>query len=319
MFPASASGTSTPNYGFYASSNHSSQDNLPSTASSEIQSGYNSSDNLPHGNRLYFSNEVGGRKGSFSRRSFSSQSVSSSASTSLLKKHSMNSFARLLVESVKCNGITDLLSLGSGEGGIGGERKKHGLLYRFFQLIIIFFRCITPFAYLYFIILYFFPALFYRFFAFSSILAVSFSFWMLLEVAFFPYYYAMFRFLNNSLNYELKHLCIDKKSRTKLVKNCFEGMALGAPSTKPQEVHLRAIMERWFLDESILNINFGNIAAWTAWAFFGKDIKQMSEEEVLENNDIVYYMSKMLNWQFPKGYNSNLPGITTFCLLLFLS
>jgi len=147
--------------------------------------------------------------------------------------------------------------------------------------------------------------------AFPGGLAVYtvFSAWMLAEVLFFPYYYYLFRKLNNSYNDELKHLCTDRESRMKLVKMCVEGMSMSGPPQDPPEVHIRNVMEGWFLDEPLTNIHFGNMSAWTAWAFFGKDVKTMTTEEVQENNDIVSYIEQMAQWKFPPGFNAEIPPL----------
>jgi hypothetical protein len=51
------------------------------------------------------------------------------------------------------------------------------------------------------------------------------------------------------------------------------------------------------------------MSAWTAWAFFGKDVKLMTSEEVHENNEIVTYIESVAKWRFPPGFNAEIPAL----------
>jgi hypothetical protein len=221
-------------------------------------------------------------------------SSKSSQSSSLLRAHSRGSFGRLLFESGKCNG-PDVTS-------------SHSLLYRCIQLIVFSFRLITPIAYAYFIYHFFYPVNFHAFP--GGVYSYSFlTLWMLAEVIFFPYYYYLFYQLNYNLNHELKHFAQDHTSRMQLAKQCFEGMSLGTSSSVPPEQHLRKVIEGWFLDEPIIRVHYGNMASWSSWAFFGKDVKHMTEQEVHDNNEIVDYIERMCKWKFPPGFNADLPAL----------
>ena len=84
-------------------------------------------------------------------------------------------------------------------------------------------------------------------------------------------------------------------------------MALAAqPGSKmitAPEIYIRKVIEGWFLDVPIMQIYRGNLASWCGWAFFGKDIAVMAEEEVHENETIVSYIEHMASWRFPDGNN----------------
>jgi hypothetical protein len=129
------------------------------------------------------------------------------------------------------------------------------------------------------------------------------------EACFFPYYYLLFTRVNQH-NKKLQHFAADKSVRFKLVKNCFQAMASasqpgGKMATDP-ELYIRKVLEGWFLDVPILQIYRGNFASWCGWAFFGKEIGEMSQAEVAENLEIVEYVEKMAQWRFPEGYNKEL-------------
>ncbi len=66
------------------------------------------------------------------------------------------------------------------------------------------------------------------------------------------------------------------------------------------------MLEGWFLDVPLINIHFGNMTSWSAWAFFGKDIKDLSQEEQEENIDIVKYIEQVAKWRFPPGISGYL-------------
>lgn len=61
------------------------------------------------------------------------------------------------------------------------------------------------------------------------------------------------------------------------------------------------MVEGWFLDTPLSDIYFGNMTSWTAWAFFGKDIHELQDEELLENIEIVKYIEVSSKWKFPLG------------------
>lgn len=47
-------------------------------------------------------------------------------------------------------------------------------------------------------------------------------------------------------------------------------------SGRAPEEYIREVVAGWFLDQPLGKVCFGNAAAWTAWAFFGKDVKYMT-------------------------------------------
>lgn len=69
------------------------------------------------------------------------------------------------------------------------------------------------------------------------------------------------------------------------------------------------MIEGWFLDIPLIQVHFGNMAQWTAWAFFCKDVKEMSIEEVTENNEIVHYIETVAKWRFPPGFNNDIHAL----------
>lgn len=49
------------------------------------------------------------------------------------------------------------------------------------------------------------------------------------------------------------------------------------------------------------NIHFEDVAKWTAWAFFGLHIEDLTPEEVHENNSYVVFLQEKCQWRFPPG------------------
>jgi hypothetical protein len=261
----------------------------------------------------------------YKRASPASASVSHSSpeteeSHILLTKYNRNPLVRLLFGS---NEFKDLLSalLPSSviEGKAKGEEKPtkitketstaQSMTFRILFLIIIGFHCITPFAYCYFMLMFLFPVSFAKFFSLFPIEITLFSLWMIVEIAFFPYYFILFCHFNSFYNYKLKHRCDNAISRFKLLIKCCEALILSSSAKELPEQRMRNVIQGWFLEEPLIKICYGNLSSWTAWAYFGKDIKHMSEKEVLENNELVDYKSKLMKWRFPPGFNNRLPSL----------
>lgn len=127
--------------------------------------------------------------------------------SSLIRSHSRDSFSRLVFESEHSN---------------GGGHHNRSLVYRFCQFMVLLLRSITPLSYVFLIYI-----------AIYKVTADKFSFgcvtywlllvWALIEALFFPYYYYLFMKLNN-LNDKLLHFAVNKETRLKLVRDCFDAM-----------------------------------------------------------------------------------------------
>lgn len=247
--------------------------------------------------------------------------------SALLRAHSRGSFARLVLESEMCNGPR----LPS------ASRKPVSLLYHFLQCVVIFLRFITPASYLlvfgtliHAIITYafnwgyqfnvevFLPSwlaavLFVfdsqRLFQLSYPMSTILFLYAIAEVLFFPYYYYLFTQIAH-VNDDLQHHAQDRAGRMQLVRDCLEALALSTKNSPltPQE-YIRKTIEGWFLDHPLHTIHYGNFFAWTAWAYFGKDPKEMDLEETQENREIVAYFESMAGWSFPPGFNTDVPPL----------
>jgi hypothetical protein len=51
-----------------------------------------------------------------------------------------------------------------------------------------------------------------------------------------------------------------------------------------------------------------NVVNRSGWAFFDKDIKDMTVSEKVENNWIVSYIEERANWRFPPGFAPSIPS-----------
>lgn len=144
------------------------------------------------------------------------------ASSSLLRAHSRGSFSRLVFESETNN---------------GGGHKDRSLSYRFCQLVVMLMRLVTPASYIFIITLTAMqvpPTSFGGNIPFAIL-----TIWMIVEALFFPYYYYLFRLLNKSKS-ELEHFASNKRTRMRLVKNCFQALRLAANDLTP-ELYIRKV------------------------------------------------------------------------------
>lgn len=206
--------------------------------------------------------------------------------SSLHRAHSRSSFNRLVFESEHC---------------LGGGHDGRSILFRFFQLMVVIFRSITPFSYLYLAWIVCNNIGYERYmggaFTYNALLI-----WMLAEALFFPYYYYLFTSLTNSRNEELEHSASDRQARLGLVQRCFEALLVSAANTHAEpERYLQRVIEGWFLDVPLVNIHYDNFAAWTSWAFIGKDAQALTDEEVTDNRLIIAYVEGLAKWKFPPG------------------
>jgi len=218
------------------------------------------------------------------------------SNSSLIRAHSLSSLGRLLIESEVSNGP-------------GGDSKERDWLFRLAQTVVLIFRLFTPAAYVVLFLMFFFP----------GVISVEtfgwplgYHFLMLIciaEACFFPYYYFLFTQVNQQ-NKKLQHFAADRDVRLQLVKNCFQAMtAASRPGSKMKtdpELYIRKVIEGWFLDVPILQIYRDNFASWCGWAFFGKEVNEMSPSEIEENLEIVSYIEVMAQWRFPPGHNKDL-------------
>jgi hypothetical protein len=145
-----------------------------------------------------------------------------SASSSILKAHSRGSFSRLVFESEPNN---------------GGGHKDRSLCYRFWQFVVLVFRVITPCSYIFLVSI---PALNISPSQFGgNVPFVLLTVWMIVEALFFPYYYYLFVKLNQS-EAKLTHFASNKKTRMRLVRNCFQALRLAGSPSNPEE-HVRKV------------------------------------------------------------------------------
>lgn len=217
------------------------------------------------------------------------------STSSLLRAHSRGSFARFLMESEECNGPVAF-------------QKPRSIMYIICQVAIFCLRLVTPCSYAYLLLLLFYPISPEQFpfgwIGYMTLLCCTIS-----EALFFPYFYYKFRQLN-SPNDELPHLATDRASRIQLVHQCFEAMGHSAiGSDMSMEEHLQRAIEGWFLDQPIRKIHYGNLAAWTGWAFFSKDCNSMTAEELSTNEEIIEIIEKKIRWTFPPGFNPDVPAL----------
>lgn len=64
------------------------------------------------------------------------------------------------------------------------------------------------------------------------------------------------------------------------------------------------VMEGWFLNVPLEEIYYDNLAQWTAFAFFGKELEDMSIDEISDNREIIRIVeTEYLEFKFPRGLN----------------
>ena len=145
----------------------------------------------------------------------------SSSSSKLIKAHSTGSFSRFVFES---------------EANNGGGHHDRSILFRICQVVVVVMRLVTPISYVYLIGLLtniIKPIQYTTTNKYTYILFLIFTLWMISEAIFFPYYYYLFSLLNHNRP-SLQHLASNKKSRMRLVKNCFQALRLSAQHVAPE-------------------------------------------------------------------------------------
>ena len=198
--------------------------------------------------------------------------------------------------------------------------KDKDILFRLVELLVFVFRLVTPSSYLYLFVLFYLKLTPDQ--LGGPVIYTLLTTWMVIEALFFPYYYFLFVKLNKSKS-ELQHFASTRESRQLLVKNCFEAMRISA-STDPigsssssnsssnsnsggsPEVYIRKVIQGWFLDVPMIDIYYENFFAWSGWAFFGKEVSDMTDEEIAENKDIVAYIETEAKWKFPAGHSKEI-------------
>jgi hypothetical protein len=66
-------------------------------------------------------------------------------------------------------------------------------------------------------------------------------------------------------------------------------------------------MEGWFLNVPIGEILYENIAQWTAFAFFGKELHELQKNENKDNEDIIRIIeTDYVKMKFASGYNEGI-------------
>ena len=168
------------------------------------------------------------------------------------------------------------------------------------------FRLVTPSSYVYI------AALFYLKLTpdhlGGSVIYTVLTTWMVIEALFFPYYYFLFVKLNKTKS-EMQHFACSTESRQLLVRNCFEAMRISASTESidsSPELYIRKVIQGWFLDVPMIDIHYENFFAWSGWAFFGKDVSEMTADEIHENKDIVAYIETEAKWKFPPGHSKEI-------------
>lgn len=194
-------------------------------------------------------------------------------------------------------------------------------MFRLCQLFVVIIRAITPFSYIYLSTLLlaimlpdgkYLPGI-VQYIDINDYRFVLVTAYMMIEALFFGYYYYLFNLIDNDKN-GLQHFACTKETRKKLVRNCFESMKISCPRPDlddsggsdagdyvDPEKHIRKVIEGWHLDTPIIDIQYNNVLEWCGWAFFGKNVQDMSDKELAENSDIVAYIEQQAKWTFSKG------------------
>lgn len=174
------------------------------------------------------------------------------------------------------------------------------------QFVVLFIRTITPFSYIYLFALWVLnPISQYS----SNTFAFNiFTIWMIIEAAFFPYYYHLYYVLNVAKS-PLRHYASSQSMRMLLLENCFSAMKQAKDEGIETHLYLRQMMEGWFLGTKVESIMFDNVASWVSWAFMGHDIDDLRPSEREENRELVAYIERQLQWKFQPGCNPNVHSI----------
>lgn len=136
----------------------------------------------------------------FQRHIFSLSTMRTQISSSLHLAHSRDALSRLIFES---------------EHSLGGGHQGRSLIFRLFQLLVVFLRLVTPASYLFLLAVWIFRVNSSNF-VFGPITYFSLLTWTAAEALFLPYYYLLFvKF--GLRNKKLDHVAVDTTERYRLV------------------------------------------------------------------------------------------------------
>jgi hypothetical protein len=67
--------------------------------------------------------------------------------------------------------------------------------------------------------------------------------------------------------------------------------------------YMQTMIEGWFFGTHICDICRDNMASWTSWAFFGKNVEDLSDSESRENQTFVDAIEEETGHTFAPGYD----------------
>jgi hypothetical protein len=220
---------------------------------------------------------------------------------SLIQARSRNTFSRFLIDN------SNFMTKAYNEALKMDKNKDIYLIMTEFFVGIL--RSVTAVSYLYFPIIWFFE-LDASHFGGETCFGIL-TMWMVVEMLFFLLYYHQYvRF--NDQRPRLKHKATNREERIRFVRKCFAAMSDGSADSSPEGIaaHLRTVMEGWFLNVPLTEVLYDNIQQWIAFGFFGKEIEDMSTEEIQDDREIIRIMEiDYLKFKFRPGYNKYAPGM----------
>ncbi|TPX65045.1 hypothetical protein SpCBS45565_g05452 [Spizellomyces sp. 'palustris'] len=182
------------------------------------------------------------------------------------------------------------------------------LTYRACQLLILVIVGITPLAYVYVAgLLYFllngihgrdlaYPHYPY---GWKGIAFNIYTTWMLVEALWLPYHLYTFNRLRSRR--QTAHAARDADERRTLLTKCLN--AIGDASS------IRKMIEGWFFETPIEQIRRGNVAEWTAWAFFDKEYTELTDLELEEVDEMVKETEQRIQHRLKDGYDKRVKCI----------
>jgi len=148
----------------------------------------------------------------------------------------------------------------------------------------------------------------------TTLVEIFFTFWMMVEACYFPYWLLTHKRLNKRV--PSVHACGSQLERTSLLAKCLAAskLASSAADDRAFEVY-REWFLRWFKGTNLVvrveHIRKQNLEEWLAWAFFDEDMDAIKRNSARSSDcsQLASLVEQALHIQFPPGYNPQLSCI----------
>ena len=141
--------------------------------------------------------------------------------------------------------------------------------------------------------------------------------WMLLEVAYLPYWFITLQRLSAQCR-PVAHACKSQAERIRILEKAVAATKITAMADGAQYYSAGEWFLRWFRPTSPLSPTFrvqdvkrGNLEEWIAWAGFDRSLQTVNEDSVLKADcaQLADHIEKILELKMQPGHNSEITSI----------